>query len=83
MPRGKKYGPEEIIPNRRETEVLMFQGTTQELAAKQIGKQIAYRSHFNIRVILKAEPGSELADPISHDTDSDLAVRYGLPGFLR
>ena len=37
MPRGKKYGPEEIIPKLREAEVLMSQGTTQELAAKQIG----------------------------------------------
>ena len=34
MPRGKKYGPEEIIPKLREAEVLMSQGTTQELAAK-------------------------------------------------
>ena len=37
MPRGKKYGAEEIIPKLREAEVLMSQGTTQELAAKQIG----------------------------------------------
>ena len=37
MPRGKKYGPEEIIPKLCEAEVLMSQGTTQELAAKQIG----------------------------------------------
>ena len=37
MPRGKKYGPKEIIPKLREAEVLMSQGTTQELAAKQIG----------------------------------------------
>ena len=37
MPRGKKYGPEEIILKLREVEVLMSQGTTQELAAKQIG----------------------------------------------
>jgi len=37
MPRGKKYGPEEMIPKLREAEVLMSQRTTQELAAKQIG----------------------------------------------
>ena len=37
MPRGKKYGPEEIIPKLREAEVLISQGRTQELAAKQIG----------------------------------------------
>jgi putative transposase len=37
MPRGKKYGPEEIIPKLREAEVLISQGQTQELAAKQIG----------------------------------------------
>ncbi|MEQ8667544.1 MAG: transposase [Pirellulales bacterium] len=37
MPRGKKYGPEEIIPKLRAAEVLMSQGMTQELAAKQIG----------------------------------------------
>ena len=37
MPRGKKYGPEEIILKLREAEVLMSQGTTQELTAKQIG----------------------------------------------
>jgi hypothetical protein len=37
MPRGKKYGPEEIIPKLRESEVLISQGKTQELAAKQIG----------------------------------------------
>jgi putative transposase len=37
MPRGKKYRPEEIIPKLREAEVLISQGKTQELAAKQIG----------------------------------------------
>ena len=37
MSRGKKYGPEEIIPKLYEAEVLMSQGTTQKLAAKQIG----------------------------------------------
>ncbi len=37
MPRGKKYAAEEIIPKLREAEVLMSQGTTQELTAKQIG----------------------------------------------
>ena len=37
MLREKKYGPEEMIPKLREAEVLMSQGTTQELAAKQIG----------------------------------------------
>ena len=36
MPRGKKYGPEEIIPKLREAEVLISQGQTQALAAKQI-----------------------------------------------
>ena len=36
MPRGKKYGPEQIIPKLREAEVMMCQETTQELAAKQI-----------------------------------------------
>ena len=37
MPRGKKYGPEEVIPKLREAEVLLSQGSTQELAAKKIG----------------------------------------------
>ena len=37
MPRGKKHGPEEVIPTLREAEVLISQGSTQELAAKQIG----------------------------------------------
>ena len=37
MSRGKKYSADEIIPKLREAEVLMSQGTTQELAAKQIG----------------------------------------------
>ncbi len=37
MSRGKKYRPEEIIPKLREAEVLMSQGMTQDLAAKQIG----------------------------------------------
>ncbi len=37
MPRGKKHGPEEVIPKLREAEVLISQGRTQELAAKQIG----------------------------------------------
>ena len=37
MARGKKYAAEEIIPKLREAEVLVSQGTTQELAAKQIG----------------------------------------------
>ena len=32
-----QHGPEEIIPKFREAEVLMSQGTAQELAAKQIG----------------------------------------------
>ena len=33
MPRGKKHGPEEVIPKLREAEVLISQGSTQELAA--------------------------------------------------
>ena len=37
MPRGKKHGPEEVIPKLREAEVLISQWSTQELAAKQIG----------------------------------------------
>ena len=37
MPRGKKHGPEEVIPKLRKAEVLISQGSTQELAAKQIG----------------------------------------------
>lgn len=37
MARGKKYAAEEIIPKLREAEVLMSQGTTQELTAKRIG----------------------------------------------
>ena len=37
MPRGKKYSPEEIIPKLRESEILISQGKTQELAAKQLG----------------------------------------------
>ena len=35
--RGKQYKAEEIIPKRPEAEVLMSQGMTQDLAAKQIG----------------------------------------------
>ena len=37
MPRGKKHGPEEVIPKLCEGEVLISEGSTQELAAKQIG----------------------------------------------
>ncbi len=37
MPRGKKHRPEEVIPKLREAEVLISEGSTQELAAKQIG----------------------------------------------
>lgn len=37
MPRGKKHGPEEVIPKLREAEILLSQGSTQELAAKKIG----------------------------------------------
>lgn len=37
MPRVKKHVPEEIIPKLREAEVLISQGKTQELAAKQLG----------------------------------------------
>jgi transposase-like protein len=37
MPRGKKHGPEEVIPKLREAEVLISQGSTQELAVKKIG----------------------------------------------
>ena len=33
----KKTGPEEVIPKLRKAEVLISQGSTQELAAKQIG----------------------------------------------
>ena len=33
----KKPGPEEVIPKLRKAEVLISQGSTQELAAKQIG----------------------------------------------
>jgi len=36
MPRSKKHGPEEVVPKLREAEVLISQGSTQELAAKQI-----------------------------------------------
>ena len=40
MPRGKKYRPETIIPKLRAAEVLILQGTTQELAAKKIGVSV-------------------------------------------
>ncbi len=50
MPRGKKHGPEEVIPKLREAEVLISQGSTQELAAKQIGvskqTQIRWRKEY-------------------------------------
>ena len=37
MPRGKKFKAEEIIAKLREAEILISQGKTQDLAAKQIG----------------------------------------------
>ena len=40
MPRGKKHGAEEIIPKLREAEVVISQGGTNELAAKQIGVSV-------------------------------------------
>ena len=40
MPRGKKYRAEEIIPKLREAEILISQGSTQELAAKNIGVSV-------------------------------------------
>jgi len=40
MPQGKKYGPETIIPKLREAEVLMSQGTTQELAGLKMSETI-------------------------------------------
>ena len=36
----RSYGPEIIIPKLREAEVLISQGTTQELAAKKIGVSV-------------------------------------------
>ena len=52
MPRGKKHGPEEVIPKLREAEVLISEGSTQELAAKQIGvsKQTLIRCGRNMAV---------------------------------
>ncbi len=40
MPRGKKYRAEEIIPKLRQAEILISQGSTQELAAKKIGVSV-------------------------------------------
>ena len=40
MPRGKKYRAEEIIPKLREAEILISQGSAQELAAKNIGVSV-------------------------------------------
>ena len=40
MPRGKKHRAEEIIPKLREAEVVISQGGTNELAAKQIGVSV-------------------------------------------
>ncbi len=40
MPRGKKYRAEEIIPKLREAEILISQGSTQELAAKKISVSV-------------------------------------------
>ena len=40
MPRGKRHGAEEIIPKLREAEVVISQGGTNELAAKQIGVSV-------------------------------------------
>jgi putative transposase len=40
MPRGKKHGAEEIIPKLREAEIVISQGGTNELAAKQIGVSV-------------------------------------------
>ncbi len=40
MAQGKKYRAEEIIPKLRETEILISQGSTQELAAKKIGVSV-------------------------------------------
>lgn len=40
MARGKKYRAEEVIPKLREAEVLISQGNTQEVAAKQIGVSV-------------------------------------------
>ena len=40
LPRGKKYGPETIIPKRREATGVIPQGTTQELAAKDVGVSV-------------------------------------------
>ena len=40
MSRGKKYRAEEIIPKLREAEILISQGSTQELAAKKISVSV-------------------------------------------
>ena len=40
MARGKKYRAEEIIPKLREAEILISQGSTQELAAKKISVSV-------------------------------------------
>ena len=60
MSRGKKHGPEEVIPKLREAEVLISQGSTQELAAKQIGvtKQTLIRCPDGYPVAHKIGPSN-------------------------
>ena len=44
-----------------------------------IGEQIAHSHNLDVRMVLETEHGSELADAISDDSHSDLAIRNRLP----
>ena len=55
MPRGKKHGPEEVIPKLREAEVLISQGSKKELAAKQIrmkNRRKCFYFHDTIGIVI-------------------------------
>ena len=64
MPRGKKFKAEEIIAKLREAEILISQGKTQDLAAKQIGVStqtlIRWRKEYGGLRMAQAKRSKEL-----------------------
>ena len=50
-------------------------------AGTPIGKQIAHRHHFNIRVILETERRTEAASAVADNAHANLAVGNGNPAF--
>jgi hypothetical protein len=80
--RGHKYGLDMIILNeffQRGVGLLSPTGFGQ--SRTPIRKQVTHGHNFNVGMILKTKGCPKLADSISNDTHTNLAVRDLLPSF--